>query len=119
MDKNERIIIDMELKLLDKNIRNNKNELEKYISKEFIEYGSSGRIYTYNDTINLSSNKEEQIIYEILKMDTKILSDNIVLVLYIIEIKNGNKKIITNRSSIWKKENNNWKIIFHQGTKVT
>jgi hypothetical protein len=119
MNKNEKIVIDMELKLLDKNIRNSKNELEKYISKEFIEYGSSGRIYTYNDIVNISSNKDEQIIYEILKIDTKILSDKIILILYIIEIKNGNEKIISNRSSIWKKENNDWKIIFHQGTKAT
>jgi len=119
MNKNEEMIIEMELKLLDRNIRNNKNELIKYISREFIEYGASGRIYTYNDTVNLPSNEEDQIIYEIIKIDTKILSENIILVLYIIEIQNENEKNISNRSSIWKKENNDWKIIFHQGTKVT
>jgi hypothetical protein len=118
MENIKDLIISMELSLLDKNIRNDKNELIKYISKEFIEYGSSGRIYTYGDTLNLSSNEEEQIEYKILKMDTKILSENVVLVLYIIEIKKENEKIITNRSSIWKRENDIWKIIFHQGTKV-
>jgi hypothetical protein len=117
MDINSKMVIEMELKLLDKDIRNNKNELNKYISKEFIEYGSSGKIYTYDDTLCLSSNDEEQIDYKILKMDAKILSENIILLLYIIEISNDNKKIITNRSSIWKKDNNSWKIIFHQGTK--
>ena len=118
MDNNVNIIIEMELKLLDKNIRNNKNELIKYISKEYIEYGVSGRIYTYDDTISFLPIEEKQIEYKIIKMDSKILSENIILLLYIIEINNGVENIITNRSSIWKKDNNNWKIIFHQGTKV-
>jgi len=118
MDNNVNIIIEMELKLLDKNIRNNKNELIKYISKEFIEYGASGRIYTYYDTLKYLPIEETQIKYKIIKIESKILSENIILLLYIIEKNNGIENIITNRSSIWKKENNNWKIIFHQGTKV-
>jgi len=118
MDHNVNMIIEMELKLLDKNIRNNKEELVKYISKEFIEYGASGKIYTYYDTLNFLPIEEKQIEYKIIKMDSKILSENIILLLYIIEINNGVENIITNRSSVWKKDNNDWKIIFHQGTKV-
>ncbi len=37
----------LELKLLEKNTRRNKNNLEKLISKKFIEYSSSGLIYTH------------------------------------------------------------------------
>ena len=118
MDNNVNTIIEMELGLLDKNIRNNKKELIKYISKEFIEYGTSGRIYTYDDTLNFLPLEEKQIEYKILKMDSKILSESIILLLYTIEINNGVENIITNRSSIWKRDNNNWKIMFHQGTKV-
>jgi len=47
-------------------------------------------------------------------MDTKIISEYIILVLYTIKMNN----FTSNRSSIWKNENNEWKIIFHQGTKV-
>jgi len=118
MENFEETIIEMEFKLLDKNIRNNKNELIKYISKEFIEYGASGKIYTYDDTLKYLPKEKYQLEYKILKIDSKILSENIVLLLYIVEINNEKEKIITNRSSIWKKDNNNWKIIFHQGTKV-
>ena len=109
----EEEIKEKELKLLDKNIRNNKEELKKLLSKDFIEYGSSGSIYTFCDTINLLPNENNDINYEINKMDIKILSENIVLILYTINMNN----IISNRSSIWKKENNEWKIIFHQGTR--
>jgi len=47
------------------------------------------------------------------KIEIKRLSGNIVLVLYTIEIDN----IVSDRSYIWQKENKEWKIIFHQGTK--
>ena len=79
MENKLNIIIEMELKLLDKNIRNNKNELKKYISEEFIEYGATGRIYTYNDAIKYLPIEEKQIEYKIKKMDSKILSENIIL----------------------------------------
>jgi len=52
--------------------------------------------------------------YRIIKIETRRLSENTILVLYPIEIDN----IVSNRSSIWEIENDEWKIIFHQGTKV-
>ena len=110
----ENIIKDFELKLLRKDIRNNKNELEQLISKDFIEFGSSGFIFCYDDIIKGLLNETEEKIYEIIKMDTKIISENIILILYTIKMNN----VTTNRSSIWKNENNEQKIIFHQGTKV-
>ena len=110
----EEKIIENELKLLDTNIRNNKVELKKLLSEKFIEYGSSGSIYTYNETINSLSNVDNEIKFKMIKIETKRLSENIILVLYTIEIDN----IVSNRSSIWQKENDEWKIIFHQGTKT-
>ena len=110
----ENIVKDFELKLLRKDTRNSKNELEKIISKDFIEFGSSGLIYCYDDIINGLLYETEEKIFEIIKMDTKIISENIILVLYTIKMNN----FTSNRSSIWKNENNEWKIIFHQGTKV-
>lgn len=92
MENFEKMIIEMEFKLLDKNIRNNKNELIKYISKKFIEYGASGKIYTYDDTLKYLPKEKNQLEYKILKIDSKILSENIILLLYIIEINNGKEK---------------------------
>ena len=110
----EEKMIENELKLLDKNIRNNKYELEKLLTKNFTEYGSSGSIYTFDEIINSLQNESNKIKYRIIKIETKRLSENIVLVLYTIEIDN----IVSNRSSIWQMENQEWKIIFHQETKI-
>ena len=110
----EKNIIENELKLLEKNIRNNKEELKKLISNDFIEFGSSGSIYTFFETIDLLPRESKEINYRIITMETKILSKNIIMVLYTIEI----NTIITNRCSIWQNKDNEWKIIFHQGTKA-
>ena len=118
MENIKQIIKELELKLLDKNVRTNKNELVKIISEEYIEYGSSGRISSYSDVVNSLLNEKEKLNYKIIEMNIKILSENIILILYIIEMGEENNKIKSNRSSIWKKEEDNWKIIFHQGTKV-
>jgi hypothetical protein len=118
MKNTHELVKNYELKLLNKYIRHNKKELDKLISKKFIEYGSSGRIYKYNDIINqLLESKDEQLKYKIIEIDTRNLSKNIIQVLYIIETE-MEEKIITNRNSIWEKEDDNWKIIFHQGTIV-
>jgi hypothetical protein len=109
----EDIIKERELKLLDPKIRHNKDELEKLISKDFIEYGSSGSIYTYNDIISRLPIETKETTYRIIEMNVKKLSDKIYLLIYVMEM----NKSIFNRSSIWKEEKNEWKIIFHQGTK--
>jgi len=110
----EEKIKENELKLLEKNIRNNKDELEKLISRDFIEHCSSGAVMTFDQMINALADENTDSNYKIIKMDIKSLSEKIILVLYTIEMGNG----ISNRCSIWKNEENNWKIIFHQGTKV-
>ena len=98
----ESLIIHNELKLLEKGIRNNKNELEKLIAKDFVEYGSSGNIYTFSETIDGLLKENKEIKYKIIKMETKRISENVILVLYTIEIENG----ISNRCSIWEKDGN-------------
>ena len=45
-------------------------------------------------------------------MDTKIISEDVIIIVYTIEMEN---KGISERISIWKNENNEWKIIFHKG----
>ncbi|MFJ7558561.1 DUF4440 domain-containing protein [Bacillus thuringiensis] len=52
----------------------------------------------------------------ILGVDIHVLSSKCVLTIY--KIFNETKEIKTIRSSIWEKRNNNWKLFFHQETKM-
>jgi hypothetical protein len=118
----ETMIRGLEEKLLLQKIRSSREELEKLISPDFIEYGSSGKVYNYLGTIAyLLANSVGTFNYTFVNFKIRRLSDNIILALYILEIEKNNKINVTNRSSLWRREGEaaSWKIIFHQGTRVT
>ncbi len=110
---NEKLFMELECSLLDPKVRKSTNQLEIYISKEFLEFGSSGKIYNYADTISsLPGEKAREI--EVLNFRINQLSRNVVLATYT-SLENN---IYTLRFSIWKKTNRIWKMVFHQGTKI-
>jgi glyoxylase I family protein len=110
----------LEGKLLDPVIRASREELEKLISPEFIEYGSSGLIYNYSGTISyLVANAADTFNYSFVNFKARRLSDDTILALYILEIEKNRRIAISNRSSVWRWEEGIWRVIFHQGTRVT
>ena len=106
-------IFDLENALLTEEVRKNENKLNQLISDNFIEFGQSGKIYKKSDILE-SLPKEE--FEKITITDFEIISSqsNQIAVRY----KSSFEDNITLRSSIWKKEEDDWKIIFHQGTKI-
>lgn len=101
----------LELSLLDQDIRKNKKILSEIISEEFVEIGSSGKIYKKIDILKyLPEEKDHK--FTMIDFEYKELSKDVILVYYKITEDNSL------RSSIWKKYSNKWKIIFHQGTKI-
>jgi hypothetical protein len=120
----EILVRGLEEKLLLQKIRSSREELEKLISPDFIEYGSSGKIYNYPGTIAyLLANAGGAFNYTFVNFKIRRLSEDFVLALYILEIEKNRKIKITNRSSLWRREGDSecvaWRIVFHQGTRVT
>jgi hypothetical protein len=118
------LIKGLEERLLLQKVRSSREELEKLISPDFIEYGSSGKVYNYLGTIAyLLTNSVDTFNYSFINFKTRRLSDDTILALYILEIEKNRKINITNRSSLWRREEDAergvWRIIFHQGTRVT
>jgi hypothetical protein len=125
MDDNA-LVKELEEKLLSSKIRGNREELEQLISTEFIEYGSSGKIYNYLGTLAyLLVNSKNIFNYSFVNFKTRRLSEDIILALYVLEVEKDRRITISNRSSLWHWENDSaekepaWRIIFHQGTRVT
>jgi hypothetical protein len=114
------LIKELEEKLLAPAVRGSREELEKLISPEFIEYGSSGKIYNFLATItSLIADSKNKFNYSFVNFKTRRLSDDAILALYILETEKNHHIAIANRSSVWHWEEGSWRIIFHQGTKVT
>lgn len=92
-----------------------KLDFENLLSNEFIEFGSSGGKMDKAYQLKMITNKGlDEIPFLILEFEAKQLAENIVMTTFQTEHKqNGNK---SNRSSIWRKENHQWRLYFHQGT---
>lgn len=120
MDKteNERLLIALEMGLLDPAIRSSATQLADLIADDFVEFGSSGETFD-----------KEQIIAKLLAetestpqtrtaedFTTRWLAEDTALVTFhAIRAVNGTTTK-TLRASIWKYRNTRWQMIFHQGT---
>ena len=105
-------ILELEKSLFKYEFMSNKNYLNKIIDDNYIEIGKSGKEFTKQDIIRELSNLKEDRNITIYNYNCRKISTNTFLVNYI--TKNNNDNIF--RTSIWKKENNKFKIIFHQAS---
>lgn len=105
-------LYEFELLLLNPETRHSVKELENLLAEEFIEFGSSGKIYNKSDILKwLPLEPPRQFVVE--DFSALILAKDIVLVTY--KLTSG--AVSSLRSSLWKFNGNEWKMIFHQGTK--
>ncbi|WP_131782819.1 DUF4440 domain-containing protein [Legionella gresilensis] len=109
------LLVKQEKKLLDRT--DSLEELANLIDDEFIEIGSSADLYDKAEVIRwLKSINQPQ--YSGYSFKAKALSENIILLTYISSVKDTadamNKQAI--RSSIWRLQDKQWRMIFHQGT---
>jgi hypothetical protein len=107
-------VIQLEKSLLEPAIRANLITLQLLLHDEFMEFGSSGRIYNKEDILE-SLPHEQPILLEIesISINTKKLSDSCILLTYKLI---SNHKLHSTRSSIWINNGCQWQLIFHQGT---
>ena len=109
---NNKIILDKEKSLFKYEYMKVINYLEELIDDNYKEIGKSGKVFNKEDIIEYLSNLKEDRNITIYNYNCRKISTNIFLVHYI--TKNNNDNIF--RTSIWKKENNKFKIIFHQAS---
>ena len=108
----------LEFCMYDNNFRNSQEKLETIISKEFIEYGSTGTVFNHDTVMDfLVGDSNSSTVHKIVEKEIKQLSENVVLLLYRMESLNTDKTVRkTIRSSVWEKKDGQWKVLFHQGT---
>lgn len=97
---------------LQPDVRVSNEKLGEVLDDEFFEFGSSGFIIRREDfegDTGLSVDDMEILDYEISE-----LGPEAVLATYRIHNKTRNR--LTNRSSVWRKRHDGWKLFFHQGT---
>lgn len=108
----------LETALHKKNIRNSPDAVAALLADDFMEFGSSGTIYTKATIMELLKGEtvESRVIVE--NFQSHQLGPGVVLVTYIaskpVEVDGKTLRVL--RSSIWQFRQNRWQMVFHQGT---
>jgi len=98
-----------EEQLLTPGIRGSAAVLDRMVSDQFVEFGSSGRTYAKSDVIEQMTTKPN-VTGSLVDFRAIELSADVALATYRTER--------SLRSSIWRRENGHWRIVFHQGTPI-
>jgi hypothetical protein len=112
-DSGTAYFFELETSLHKKQVRNSAESTSALLADAFIEFGSSGRVWSKASVIE--SMRREELDQQITVEDfaARELAPDVVLVTYISKKGAGS----TLRSSIWKRLDGKWQMIFHQGTR--
>ncbi|SPM44703.1 Uncharacterised protein [Orientia tsutsugamushi] len=100
----------LERSILDSSVRQSTEQLGKLIADDFLEFDSSGKVYNKQDCIKPDETSRKFVVSD---FKIKELSKDVMLATY----KITEDGIASLRSSIWQRYGDEWKMIFHQGTK--
>ncbi|MEH2180324.1 nuclear transport factor 2 family protein [Nostoc sp.] len=117
----ESLFRELEERLLQPDVRKSAKDIMDLLADEFIELGISGRVFNKQQIIESLQNEPIQPLTQrlITEFKTLVLATGVILVTYrIVRHISGEQPVHSLRSSIWKLNNDQWKMIFHQGTVV-
>ncbi len=110
-------ILNLELSLLTPEVRSSREKLDMLLADDFIEYGSSGLVYDKKITLDSLTGGGKSPSYKLYDFELIPLSDSVVQARYKTDRTNLDGTMLTSlRSSLWKNNDGNWQMFFHQGT---
>jgi len=110
---------ELEERLLQPDFRRSRPAVSALLADDFVEYGSSGRIFDKQQILDLLGSEPEQHI-AIAQFEARPLSADIVLVTYrsIRPDRPPEPGATFLRSSLWVRREGRWQIVFHHGTRA-
>jgi hypothetical protein len=106
----------LEEQLLLPEVRQSAKRVAALLADDFVEFGSSGRVFGKKRVLALLRN-ETPVKRSLSRFGAIALSESIVLVRYRATRRIGRGRSVRSlRSSIWRRTNGQWRMVFHQGT---
>lgn len=94
--------------------------MEQVFAADFFEFGRSGRTYSRAELLfDPAETQSFQATLPLPGFHARHLSDDVVQVTYVSEVASREGEISrANRSSIWSRTPDGWRLRFHQGTPI-
>lgn len=105
----------LEEQLLQPEFRRNRQAVGSLLAPEFREFGSSGRIYTRQEILDLLESESRRQV-DLTEFHSTRIGPDVVLVTY--RSHNLNNSSVSLRSSLWVRREDRWLLLFHQGTPI-
>ncbi len=110
-------LFDLEMQLHSFETRSSEQKISKLLSLDFFEFGSSGKTWTRKEILERLPTEPQESTIQSSDYKATQLADHIVLVTYVSRrTKNDSSSTEFLRSSIWRKNETGWQMVFHQGT---
>jgi len=109
------LLRDLEMALLDPGVRKSER-VEELLALEFVEFGSSGHIWTRAETLT-RLREESPVQVQASDFLIRLLPPDFAHVRYR-TTHGGTPPVVALRSSLWRRDQESWKLSFHQGTPV-
>ena len=115
----ERDLKQLEEKLLEPRVRSSAEAMEGLLADEFLEIGSSGRIYNKQQTLE-ALGRETATRWSLSDFRALWLAPDLALTTYRVSrfTSQDGQTATSLRSSIWAIKDGRWQLVFHQGTPV-
>jgi hypothetical protein len=106
--------------LLDPAVRRDRTMVAELLADDFIEFGSSGRIWTRDEILDLLAGEIPAPIH-MTDFECTLLAGDVAMVTYRASRTDARTGIHISslRSSIWTKKPGGWRLRFHQGTRTS
>ncbi len=112
-------LVELEKQLHSPEIRSNPEALSRLLSENFFEFGSSGKTWIRESVLKDLPSENDITKIESFNYQAILLAQDVVLVTYVsTRLRVGQKLSSFLRSSIWRKNNGDWQMEFHQGTPI-
>lgn len=119
MSQRFQTMLELEQQHLASSIRASAERLGALLSKDYFEFGASGKIWSRAGVIKSATREEGSTAYRIENYRVDRLGEHHVLATYELLTSDDNGVSRTLRSTVWRFEGGEWSMLFHQGTPVS
>ena len=110
----------LEERLLHSDVSKNPKVLDELLSDDFEELGGNGKVSSRADVIEWLVKKDKDMRWSLCDFRIRELTPDLLVAIYR-AVSSGQANSSSNgsmRSSLWQNFDGQWKMVFHQGTKI-
>ena len=111
----------LELDLLQSDLNTHSGLIDELLAQNFEEIDNQGQLHSRADVIDWLKRKDPDLHWAFRDFRVKVLGDDLLLAIYTLRKPDtaSNPTPGSIRTSLWQRRDNQWKMLFHQATKIT